>query len=95
MAKIYNIIFTVLIICFCIKDANAKLFGAQSFKLDNGMEVIVIENHKAPIIKHMIWYKAGAVDEKNGKGGTAHLLEHLMFRGTSKVSVKILDEVFK
>ena len=95
MAKIYNIIFTVLIICFCIKDANAKLFGAQSFKLDNGMEVIVIENHKAPIIKHMIWYKAGAVDEKNGKGGTAHLLEHLMFRGTSKVSGKVFDEVLK
>lgn len=45
----------------------------------------MVENHKAPIAKHMVWYRVGAVDEKPGKGGAAHLLEHLMFRGTEKV----------
>lgn len=64
--------------------AEAKLFDLSEFKLKNGMQVIVIPNHKAPIIKHMVWYKAGSVDEPRGKGGTAHLLEHLMFRGTEK-----------
>ena len=46
---------------------------------------MVIPNHKAPIVKHMVWYKAGSADEPHGRGGTAHLLEHLMFRGTKKV----------
>ncbi len=67
-------------------NAGAKeLFKAEEFSLENGLRVVVIENHKAPLIKHMIWYNAGAVDEKYGKGGSAHLLEHLMFRGTKKV----------
>lgn len=68
-----------------LTPAEAKLFELSEFKLNNGMQVIVIPNHKAPIIKHMVWYKAGSVDEPRGKGGTAHLLEHLMFRGTSEV----------
>ncbi len=70
---------------FCVGSAEAKLFGAQDFYLDNGMQVIVVSNHKAPIIRQMVWYKAGSVDEPLGKGGVAHLLEHLMFRGTKKV----------
>ena len=65
--------------------AAADLFKADEFTLDNGLRVVVVENHKAPLIKHMVWYNAGAVDEVKGKGGSAHLLEHLMFRGTKKV----------
>lgn len=68
-----------------ISPLQAGVFGISSFKLDNGMEVLVIPNHKAPIIKHMVWYKAGSVDEPRGKSGTAHLLEHLMFRGTKDI----------
>lgn len=67
------------------QNVSAKLFKAEDFVLDNGLRVVVIENHKAPLIKHMMWYDAGAADEKYGKGGSAHLLEHLMFRGTNKV----------
>ena len=66
-------------------SAEAKLFDVTEFYLDNGMQVIVIPNSKAPIVKQMVWYKAGSVDEPLGKGGLAHLLEHLMFRGTEKV----------
>ena len=53
-----------------------------SFALDNGMEVVVIEDHRAPAVVHMVWYKVGAADEPPGKSGIAHLLEHLMFKGT-------------
>lgn len=95
MVNMKNIIYSLLIFCICSFSANAKLFGAKSFELDNGLKVIVIENHKAPIIKHMIWYQIGAVDEAEGKGGTAHLLEHLMFRGTSKVSGEMFDNILK
>ena len=67
------------------QEAKAKGLATQEFYLDNGLQVIVIENHKAPIVEQMLFYKVGAVDEKPGQGGIAHLLEHLMFRGTAKV----------
>ena len=53
-----------------------------SFTLDNGLEVIVIEDHRAPAVTQMIWYKVGAADERPGESGIAHFLEHLMFKGT-------------
>src|SRR5579862_1914912 len=54
------------------------------FKLDNGLEVVVIPDHRAPVVTHMIWYKVGGADETPGKSGLAHFLEHLMFKGTEK-----------
>ncbi|WP_421722780.1 M16 family metallopeptidase [Bauldia sp.] len=54
----------------------------ESFFLDNGLQVVVIPDHRAPIVTHMIWYKVGAADEPPGKSGIAHFLEHLMFKGT-------------
>ncbi|WP_179379272.1 M16 family metallopeptidase [Jannaschia marina] len=53
-----------------------------TFTLDNGMEAIVIEDHRAPVVVHMVWYDVGAADEPPGKSGIAHFLEHLMFKGT-------------
>lgn len=58
-----------------------KVFNAQSFMLDNGMQVVVVENNRVPVITHMVWYRAGAADEPRGKSGIAHFLEHLMFKG--------------
>ena len=55
---------------------------ASTFKLANGMEVVVIPDHRAPIATHMVWYKIGAADDPAGKSGIAHFLEHLMFKGT-------------
>ena len=75
----------ILALTLGIRETNAKLFGLEEFYLDNGMRVIVVPNNKATIIKHMVWYKAGSVDEQYGKGGVAHLLEHLMFRGTKNI----------
>lgn len=50
--------------------------------LANGLKVIVKEDHRAPTVVHMVWYKAGSIDEVNGRTGVAHVLEHLMFKGT-------------
>jgi zinc protease len=54
----------------------------SNFLLDNGMEVVVIPDHRAPIVTHMVWYKVGSADEPPGKSGIAHFFEHLMFKGT-------------
>src|ERR1700754_354863 len=54
----------------------------SSFLLDNGMEVVVIPDRRAPIVTHMVWYKVGSADEPPGKSGIAHFFEHLMFKGT-------------
>ncbi|KHQ55119.1 MULTISPECIES: M16 family metallopeptidase [Mameliella] len=53
-----------------------------TFGLDNGMDVVVIEDHRAPVVVHMVWYRAGSADERPGSSGVAHFLEHLLFKGT-------------
>ena len=57
-----------------------------TFDLDNGMDVVVIEDHRAPVVVHMVWYRVGAADEPPGKSGIAHFLEHLMFKGTETMA---------
>ncbi|NJS39887.1 MAG: insulinase family protein [Rhodobacteraceae bacterium] len=56
-----------------------------TFRLDNGLDVVVIEDHRAPVVVQMIWYRVGAADEPAGHSGIAHFLEHLMFKGTEKI----------
>lgn len=58
-------------------------FKVTDFLLDNGMEVVVIPDHRAPIVTHMVWYKIGSADEPPGKSGIAHFFEHLMFKATT------------
>lgn len=55
----------------------------DSFSLDNGLQVVVIPDRRAPIVTHMLWYKVGSADEDPGKSGIAHFFEHLMFKGTA------------
>lgn len=62
------------------------LYNAETFTLENDMRVVVIENHRAPIVVHMVWYRVGAADDPVGKSGIAHFLEHLMFKGTEKIA---------
>jgi zinc protease len=54
----------------------------SSFNLDNGMQVVVIPDHRTPVVTHMVWYRNGSADDPPGKSGIAHFLEHLMFKGT-------------
>ena len=53
--------------------------------LENGLKLIVREDHRSPVVVSQIWYKAGSIDELNGTTGVAHVLEHMMFKGTKKV----------
>ena len=57
----------------------------QEFKLDNGLKLVVQEDHRAPVVVSQVWYRAGSLDEVNGKTGVAHVLEHMMFKGTKNV----------
>lgn len=63
---------------------NAKQLTIENFKLNNGLEVILIPNNRAPVIYHGLWYKVGSADSPTRKTGLAHFVEHLMFKGTSK-----------
>ena len=71
-----------LALCCLQGPAAAESRVAQEFMLDNGMKIIVKEDHRAPTVAHMIWYKTGSMDEQNGTTGLAHALEHMMFKGT-------------
>lgn len=67
-------------------SASFKREGLETFFLKNGMQVVVIPDHRAPVVTHMVWYKVGAADEDPGQSGNAHFLEHLMFKGTKKLA---------
>lgn len=63
--------------------ASAKADDVAQYTLDNGMQVVVVPDHRAPVVTHMVWYRVGSADEQPGKSGIAHFLEHLMFKGTA------------
>ena len=66
----------------CAAESSSPTIA--DFMLSNGLELVVIPDHRAPVVTHMIWYKVGSADETPGKSGLAHFLEHLMFKGTAK-----------
>lgn len=59
--------------------------AVTSFMLDNGMQVVVVEDHRAPVVQQMVWYRAGSADEPPSESGVAHFLEHLMFKATDNM----------
>lgn len=70
-------------------DASAfaePLPRPETFTLHNGMQVVVITDHRAPVVTHMVWYRVGAADETRGESGIAHFFEHLMFKGTRDIA---------
>lgn len=66
--------------------ARAAVFDPTTFTLDNGLQVVVVENDRVPVVSHMVFYKVGSADEPKGKSGIAHFLEHLMFKGTDTMA---------
>lgn len=56
----------------------------ESFRLANGLDVVVVKDRRAPVVTHMVWYRNGSADDPAGKSGIAHFLEHLMFKGTER-----------
>ena len=81
-----KIVMLVLALAGAAASAARAAAGPEiaDFTLPNGLEVVVVPDHRAPVVTHMIWYKVGAADETPGKSGLAHFLEHLMFKGTEK-----------
>ncbi|WP_420342978.1 M16 family metallopeptidase [Paenirhodobacter sp.] len=75
---------------FAIGAAHAD--PVSHFTLPNGLEAVVIEDHRAPVVVQMVWYRTGSADEVRGKSGIAHFLEHLMFKGTDTMAAGELSK---
>jgi zinc protease len=78
---------------FFAKAAGALTLPVTEFSLGNGMDVIVIEDHRAPVVLHAVNYKVGGADEEPGKTGLAHFFEHLMFKGTTRYPQNTFDRL--
>ena len=78
---------TALMACLLLPAAaTAETSGkVTDFMLDNGMQVVVVKDHRAAVVQHMLWYRAGSADEPKGSSGVAHFLEHLLFKATDKL----------
>lgn len=91
LRRFSTLVFSTLVIALMTLALSPQTFAGDAksrlshFKLGNGMEVLVIPDHRAPVVTHMVFYKVGAADEPIGKSGIAHFLEHLMFKSTDKI----------
>lgn len=85
MTSLFRILAVVAVILLPVRTpAWALDIDISQVTLDNGLQLVVIPDHRAPVVTHMIWYRVGAADEPQGKAGIAHFLEHLMFKGTTR-----------
>ncbi len=81
----------ILLASFLLAWATAQpamargLFHPETFTLANGLQVVVVTDRRVPVVSHMVWYRVGAADDPEGHSGIAHLLEHLMFKGTPTI----------
>ncbi|MDO8746547.1 MAG: pitrilysin family protein, partial [Thermodesulfovibrionales bacterium] len=89
MKKLALLIFIILLLPLSL---SARV---NEYKLDNGLKVLVIEDHQAPLATFQIWYRVGSRDEPAGKSGISHLLEHMMFKGTPKYGSKAFSKMVK
>jgi zinc protease len=81
-----------IFILFCLPiTANAE--EVKEYRLDNGLKVLIIEGHKAPVATFQVWYRVGSRNEPAGKSGLSHLLEHMMFKGTSERGPSVLSRI--
>ena len=64
---------------------DGRATNVREFVLDNGLKVLLLEDHKSPAVTFQVWYRVGSRNEKDGKSGLSHFLEHMMFKGTSDV----------
>lgn len=85
-------IFSAVILALMLLGRPVVAQEISSFTLDNGMEVLVIEDHRAPVVVQMVWYRAGSADEPEGVSGIAHFLEHLLFKATDDLAAGELSD---
>ncbi|NJN37292.1 MAG: insulinase family protein [Nitrospiraceae bacterium] len=65
------------------RPVAGEIFAPETFVLDNGLQVVVVVNDRAPVVSHWVWYRVGARNELPGKTGISHWVEHMMFKGTA------------
>ena len=95
-ARLVHLLAAVLALGLCLGVAtvvSAATLGERVFEttLDNGLKVLLLEEPKAPVVTVQVWYKAGSRNEEAGKTGLAHMLEHMMFKGTPTIGPKQFD----
>ncbi len=82
--KCFLVSITLIYQSFALAEQSAEKYIHER-QLSNGLRVIVKEDHRSPTVAHMVWYKTGSVDEDVGVTGVAHVLEHMMFKGTKSI----------
>ena len=85
--------FFAFVLCLLAFETEARFVDVDSFMLDNGLSVYVVENHKSPIVESRLYYRVGSLNDGVGKGGVAHLLEHMMFRGTKRIKSDVFNNI--
>ncbi len=85
-------IFAAFIPLLMLTPQSVGAAEVTTFSLANGMAVVVVEDHRAPAVVHMVWYRVGSADEPPGKSGIAHFLEHLMFKATDELAAGELSD---
>jgi zinc protease len=89
--RIARIVFFSFSIFLCLHTA-VYASGIKEYRLENGLKVLIIEEHKAPVATFQVWYRTGSRDEPAGKSGLSHLLEHMMFKGTPKYGPSVFSK---
>ncbi|MBE0427125.1 MAG: insulinase family protein [Nitrospirae bacterium] len=72
------------VVLILLLTSTAHASEVKEYVLENGLKIIILEEHKSPVATFQVWYRAGSVDEPAGKSGLSHFLEHMMFKGTSE-----------
>jgi zinc protease len=85
----------VLVVLLILIPVTAYSTNVREYRLDNGLKVLIVEDHKAPTATFQVWYRVGSRDEHTGKTGLSHLLEHMMFKGTSAYGPKTFSRTIQ
>jgi len=93
MKSVFSILLTALFLT-CLSTGFAQIsVKNETYKLSNGLNVILHEDHSAPLVSVNIWYHVGSKNEERGKSGFAHLFEHLLFKGSKNVPDGLMDDI--
>src|SRR3954469_23197422 len=95
MMNMKRVLSSALAACVLAGAASAQEVKFEKYKLENGMTVILHEDHTLPVVNINTWYYVGAKDEPKGRSGFAHLFEHLMFMGTQRVPGGSFDTIME
>lgn len=97
LTSIKRILFPLSLLCLFITSTSGASVNDQAFEtvLSNGLKVILLENHKAPLVTFQVWYRVGSRNEVWEKTGLSHMLEHMMFKGTEKVGPEEFSRVIQ